>query len=130
VPGVPEPPAGRFISLPSPPPEFDPAAWHASIDRLRARKFSTIYLTHFGPRLNPAAHFDRLHAVVDEHTNFVKRQLDAGQTRDEILRAYIEWNRRDAAQERISEADFARYVSTNLLTMNVDGILRYLTSSA
>ena len=96
---------------------------------MRARHFSTVYLTHYGECRSPAAHFFRLHKVIDEHTDFVRDRVARGQSRDAILREYIDWNRRDAKQDGMSDADFARYVSTNLLTMNVDGILRYLTTS-
>lgn len=127
VPGVPEPPVGRFISVPTPPPEFDPPAWHASIDRLRAEKFSRLYLTHFGARDNVEAHLDRLHEWIDAHTRFVERELDAGHSRQQILAQYIQWNQVQAQRDGVSDVDFAHYVSVNLLTMNVDGILRYLS---
>ncbi len=130
VPGVPEPPIGKFLSVPTPPPEFDPPAWHASIDRLKSHNFSTIYLTHYGPCRNPAAHFDRLHMLIDEHAEFVRREVDAGATRDEILQRYIAWNRTQASAENISDLAFAQYVSVNLLTMNVDGIVRYWSKAA
>ena len=126
VPGIPEPPQGRFLSVPTPPPEFDPPAWHTSIDRLRARNYSQMYLTHFGPRGNVDAHLRQLHEWIDKHTDVVQRALKAGCSRNEILRRYIEWNWREAQKENMTDSDFARYVSTNLLTMNVDGILRYL----
>lgn len=128
VPGVPEPPRGKFISVPTPPPEFDPPAWHASIDRLRAENFARIYLTHYGNRENVAAHFDRLKVWIDSHVDHVRREFKSGLSREEILRSYIAWNRGEAASHDISDADFAHYVSTNLLTMNVDGILRYLSN--
>jgi glyoxylase-like metal-dependent hydrolase (beta-lactamase superfamily II) len=130
VPGVPEPSEGRFISVPTPPPEFDPLAWHASIERLRVERFTRIYLTHFGSRDNVDAHFELLHEWIDLHTDFVRRELESGRTRDEILQSYIAWNRREAQQDNVSDADFAHYVSYNLLTMNVDGILRYLAKPA
>lgn len=125
VPGVPEPPEGRFISVPTPPPEFDPKAWHASIERLRAMNFAAIHLTHFGMRRNVDAHFARLHQLIDEHAEFVRRHRAEGLSRDEILRRYIEWNRREARADGVSDLAFSHYVSTNLLTMNVDGILRH-----
>ena len=72
VPGVPEPPRGKFISVPTPPPEFDLPAWHASIDRLRSQEFARIYLTHYGACDNVDAHFQKLHQWLDEHTDVVR----------------------------------------------------------
>ncbi len=125
VPGIPEPPAGRFIAVPTPPPEFDLDAWLMSIDRLQQKQFAQLYLTHFGQRQHPQAHWDRLRELVRENAAFVRRRMDMGASRDAILREYMEWQRRDAMAEGLSAADCSHYISTNLLTMNVDGMLRY-----
>lgn len=125
VPGVPEPPRGRFITVPTPPPEFDLEAWLASIDRLQELRFRAIHLTHFGERRDPHAHFARLREVIPQHAAFVRKELDAGRPRQEILERYVAWNREEAATDGVDDLDFSRYVSRNLLTMNVDGILRY-----
>lgn len=114
-----------LISVPTPPPEFDLDAWLATIDRLEAERFDAVYLTHFGRVDDVSDHFARLREVIIEHAEFVRMRLAAGEHRETILRAYIEWNRRDAARHGLNDAGFARYVSRNLLTMNVDGMLRY-----
>ena len=128
VPGIPEPPKGRFIALPTPPPEFDRDAWLASLARLQARNFRVIYPTHFGERHNPRAHFNRVGELVSEHAEFVRHQLNFGdRSPAQILAAYIAWQQRESAADGVSQRDFARYVSTNLLAMNVDGMIRYWT---
>jgi hypothetical protein len=119
-----------FISVPTPPPEFDLDAWLTTIDRLRAERFDAIYLTHFGRVEGVDAYLARLREVISQHAAFVKRRVDAGADRAAILAEYIDWNRRDAAAHGIGDADFARYVSRNLLTMNVDGMLRYWSQQA
>jgi glyoxylase-like metal-dependent hydrolase (beta-lactamase superfamily II) len=127
---VPEPPEGRFIAIPTPPPEFDPQAWVASVDRLLDLNFRAIYPTHFGIRHNVTPHLERTRSLVIESAEFVRNRWQRGLDRNLILREYIEWNRMMAASENISDRDFARYASTNLLTMNVDGILRYWQKQA
>jgi glyoxylase-like metal-dependent hydrolase (beta-lactamase superfamily II) len=122
---VPEPPLGQYIAIPTPPPEFDLQAWNSSIDRLMSMNFTAIYPTHYGVRRNVRAHLERTRAMVLETAEFVRIRMDAGHDRDRILREYIEWNRAMTAAEHVSERDFARYASTNLLTMNVDGVMRY-----
>ena len=114
-----------LISVPTPPPEFDLEAWLASIERLRHERFDALYLTHFGRVDEVDRHLARLAEIIPEHAEFVRTRLENGAARDLILREYIEWNRADAARHGLSEADFKRYVSRNLLAMNVDGILRY-----
>lgn len=117
----------RFIAVPTPPPEFDLEGWLASIDRLQRRNFSAIYPTHFGRCESPAAHFECLRILLNNNAHFVRAAIEQGRARDAILKSYIEWNRRQAHADGISDLDFARYVSTNLLTMNVDGMIRYWT---
>lgn len=115
-----------FVSVPTPPPEFDLEAWLASIDRLEREQFDALYLTHFGRVDDTAAHLRTLRRIIPEHVEFVRSRHDATRLRDEVLREYIDWNRTSAAHDGIVGDDFSRYVSRNLLTMNVDGILRYL----
>jgi glyoxylase-like metal-dependent hydrolase (beta-lactamase superfamily II) len=122
---VPEPPHGKFVAIPTPPPEFDPHAWITSIDRLLREKFAAIYPTHFGIRRNVKPHFERTKSLVVESAEFVRERMEYGHDRNRILREYIEWNRQMAAAESVSDRDFAMYASTNLLTMNIDGIIRY-----
>lgn len=114
-----------LVSVPTPPPEFDLEAWRASIERLRRERFDALYLTHFGRVDEVDRHLARLAEIIPEHAEFVRSRLDSGAARDAILREYIEWNRTDAARHGLTESDFARYISRNLLAMNVDGILRY-----
>jgi glyoxylase-like metal-dependent hydrolase (beta-lactamase superfamily II) len=115
-----------FISVPTPPPEFDLETWLASIDRLEREQFQSLYLTHFGHVNDPASHLRTLRAILPKHVDFVRMRHESGQSREDILREYIDWNSAAAAFDGIVGNDFAKYVSRNLLTMNVDGILRYL----
>lgn len=127
---VPEPPRGKFVAIPTPPPEFDPYAWITSIDRLLGENFAAIYPTHFGIRRNVKPHLERTRSLVIESAEFVRERVDRGHDRDRILREYIEWNRQMAVADNVSDRDFAMYASTNLLTMNVDGIIRYWQKQA
>lgn len=125
IPGAPQPPDGDFVCMPTPPPEFDPAAWHASLDRLQAEDFSTVYLTHFGPCQHPAAHFQCVHRLIDEHVAFVRGGLESGLSRDDIVQSYVQWNRQKARASGVMDAQFAQHVSRNLV-MSADGIMRHL----
>ncbi len=58
--------AGSFIFPPSTPVQFDPTAWHASLDRLMAWQPERMYLTHFGQLDEPALYVDTLHRMIDE----------------------------------------------------------------
>mgnify|MGYP000022345944 CR=1 FL=1 len=55
-----------FIFPPTTPVQFDPAAWHASIDRLMAWHPERMYLTHFGQLDEPVIYLNTLHRMIDD----------------------------------------------------------------
>jgi glyoxylase-like metal-dependent hydrolase (beta-lactamase superfamily II) len=126
VPGI---DSGRFLAMPTPPPEFDPHAWRLSIERLQAEAFRFIYPTHFGRVENPDAHLRQARHAVAEHEAFMRADAAQNAARTAILTDYLEWIRRDALAAGLKQADFGRYLSTNLLTMNVDGMIRWWRKS-
>lgn len=114
-----------FVSVPTPPPEFDMESWLTTIDRLQRENFDALYLTHYGREDDVDGHLQRLREIIPLHAHFVRERIAGGLARAAILAEYIEWNRLDAMKHSINDIEFARYVSRNLLTMNVDGIIRY-----
>ncbi len=118
---------GDFIQAPAPPPEFHREAWHTTIDTLARQDLSVIYPTHFGPVRDVPAHFERLHQVLDDVTEFVARHRNSGAARDAIVAAHAEWNRERALASGLSDTELVQYEVANPLFMTVDGILRYLT---
>lgn len=57
---------GSFILPPTTPVQFDPPAWHASIDRLMAMHPERMYLTHFGQLDEPVLYMNDLHRRIDD----------------------------------------------------------------
>jgi glyoxylase-like metal-dependent hydrolase (beta-lactamase superfamily II) len=114
-----------MADLPAPPPEFDLEAWEATLDRLLARNYRHIYPTHFGLVEDVAAHLQEVKGLVRKAAVFVKAQMDAGQTRDEIIVAYQDWFKERAKAAGLTEAAIAQYSAANPLYMSVDGIMRY-----
>ena len=55
-----------FIFPPTTPVQFDPPAWHASIDRLMAMHPERMYLTHFGQLDEPVIYMNALHRRIDD----------------------------------------------------------------
>lgn len=120
-------PGHRFISIPTPPPEFDLEQWLASIDRLEKASFDALYLTHFGRIDDPADHIGRLRPWLIEQAEFVRDHLDAGRTRDQILTDYTTWMRSEARADGLSDEALRGFLTSNLMSMNVDGMTRYFT---
>jgi glyoxylase-like metal-dependent hydrolase (beta-lactamase superfamily II) len=66
------------ILPPTPPPDIDVEAWHASIDRLAAWRPSALALTHFGTFADVDAHLATLHAELDRFAAIARDTDDAG----------------------------------------------------
>lgn len=118
-------PGSNFLSLPAPPPEFNREVWQRTIDRLLAEKFTTIYPTHFGPIKEVDAHLQKLRRLLDEATDFVGERMAAGQEREEIMPAYLDWVDERAQDAGVSAKMAQRYEAANPNFMSVDGIMRY-----
>ena len=89
---------GGYILPPTPPPDIDIEAWHASVARIEAWSPATIFMTHFGPVNNPRPHLTSLLKNLDTLAALVRARLsesgdDAEQSRrfaDDLAR---EWRR-------------------------------------
>jgi glyoxylase-like metal-dependent hydrolase (beta-lactamase superfamily II) len=116
----------EWLSLPAPPPEFDLDAWRKTLVRIQGLHLDAIYLTHFGKVENPDIHLQRFAGLLESGPAFIRRQMDAGAERDEVLQAYRTWNEARAVSADSSTGDFAGcYEAANPLFMSVDGIMRY-----
>lgn len=104
----------QTVMPPTPPPDIDVAAWHASIATILAWQPAALFLTHFGPVTNVASHvstlLDRLDAFQD-----VARTLIADETLTEPDR---EQRFADAAR-RLVRQDVATDVELNRLELAV-----------
>ncbi len=83
-----------FIMATTTPVQFDPDAWHATIDRLLSHDPKFIYLTHFGRVDNVRVLAEQLREDIDFHADLARRAPE-GEGRKAWLRERI--------QERILE---------------------------
>ncbi len=79
----------QFVFPTTTPVQFEPAAMHASIDRLLGLRPDAIYVTHYGkvrdvPRLGAD-----LHRLIDAHVAAALRHRDAGAERHDRIKAGI-----------------------------------------
>lgn len=125
-------PGSQLVAVPAVPPEFDPDAWRVTIDRLAAEATAladlapTLYLTHFGAVIDPAAHLDRLASELDAVVAAFTAYAAAGLDRDTSLRRYVDWSRDRARAAGVDEAELARFEAANPFEVSVDGVLRWL----
>lgn len=120
--------APAFISLPTPPPEFDRERWLASLNRLDAEKFDAIYPTHFGRVDDVESHLARARLAVRQHSDFVREMLVAEVPREAMLARYTAWFVAEAERSGVPEDKMDFFVKSSLAEMNLNGMLRYWTA--
>jgi glyoxylase-like metal-dependent hydrolase (beta-lactamase superfamily II) len=68
-----------FTLPPTPPPDIDLEAWRESLRKLRAWSPETVFITHFGPYVDAAAHFRHFERSLEDVAQMARRamQLEA-----------------------------------------------------
>jgi glyoxylase-like metal-dependent hydrolase (beta-lactamase superfamily II) len=118
-------PGSSFISIPTPPPEFDLPAWEGSIQRLLDQELDTIYPTHYGPISEVREHLERVSQLVESSTRFLRERMHAGLGRDALVEEYQDWVWERARARGVSQAQLEVYETANPSFMSVDGLMRY-----
>jgi glyoxylase-like metal-dependent hydrolase (beta-lactamase superfamily II) len=65
-------PPSAFVIPPTPPPDIDIAAWHASLDRIAAWEPERLAITHFGAVQDTARHLEEMHRRLDEQADLAR----------------------------------------------------------
>ncbi|MSQ74145.1 MAG: MBL fold metallo-hydrolase [Betaproteobacteria bacterium] len=79
----------QFVVPTSSPVQFDPEAYHRSIDLMAGKKPRAIYLTHFSQVREITRLASDLHRLVDAHAALALREKDAGPERPARLEAGV-----------------------------------------
>lgn len=110
---------------PTPPPDLDLEAWHASLRRLAELEPTTLYLTHFGGTGGAARHIDELGRRLDAWGDIALAELRAGRTTAAVA-ALLERRALDELSIVGGEDGLrARYALVSGYAMNVAGFERY-----
>ncbi|MEO7455030.1 MAG: MBL fold metallo-hydrolase [Gemmatimonadaceae bacterium] len=119
-----------YVRPPTPPPDIDIPAWHASVDRIRALRPRALELTHFGRFTDPARHLDDLMRRLDDWTGWVGEQMAQGRSPDAIAAA-LELRTSTEVAGEVPDPELAlAYELATPARMTVDGLTRYLSSRA
>jgi len=118
--------APEFISLPTPPPEFDLLAWLDTLQWLEREEFDALYPTHFGRVDDPAAHLARVRSALEQHCKLVQEMMQSGLSRDDMVVNYRTWFTEQAINAGVPASHMAFYVKDSLAEMNLTGMIRYL----
>jgi glyoxylase-like metal-dependent hydrolase (beta-lactamase superfamily II) len=123
-------PGIRHVRLPTPPPEFDRAAWLASIERVRARGLARIYLTHFGHVDDVDGHLGLTAGLVREYSDQVRQALERGADRDAVMADFAAWEQARLEADGVPASEWPVYADIGPLGMTVDGLIRYWQKQA
>jgi glyoxylase-like metal-dependent hydrolase (beta-lactamase superfamily II) len=118
-------PGCDYQSVTSAPPQFDPVAYEASIDRLLRLDPERLYLTHFGVVEEPESHLEAYRDAVALASRFVRDRLAEGMDADSLQIAYQAHQMEQAFQSDLPAADWVRYQKANPTGMGADGIRLY-----
>lgn len=104
-----------FVMPPTPPPEVDVPAWHATIDELERRQPRALALIHFGLVHDPVPHLEELRRRLDEWARIVGE----GASEEEFSSAALS----ELAQEEPAAAE--EYERAMPLWQSYAGLKRY-----
>jgi glyoxylase-like metal-dependent hydrolase (beta-lactamase superfamily II) len=119
-------PGSEFISVPTPPTDFDPPAWIASLRRLRSLGVDRLHLTHGGRIETPDAWLDaverRFEAESAELLGIAAAPLD----RAAAIERYRQWLHPRAAAAGVDREANAAFLGRAFLEMNLAGARGWL----
>ncbi len=116
-----------YLSVASAPPQFDPAAYAESIQRLKAHRFERLFLTHFGEVSDIAEHLDAYASRVNQCHQYIAALLSEGEGSGELTLNYVNSEHDLALSQGVSEKDWQRYELANGAAMGAAGIELYLS---
>lgn len=116
----------QAVMPPTPPPDIDVAAWHASVARLLEWQPAALFLTHFGPVTPVAAHLAELLDRLEVMQGVARRLIaDEGLSEPQREAQFAEDLRR-AYRQTMSDADVHRMELAVPLAMCWRGLARAL----
>lgn len=111
-----------YISVAAAPPQFDPAEYVRSVDRLLAGGFGKLALTHFGIITDPSAHLAAYRERIQAVSEFARASWNAGEEDETFRERFCESEHRLAQESDVSASLWAKYELANSTSMCADGI--------
>ena len=115
-----------YVRPPTPPPDIDVEAWHASVDRIRALRPRALDLTHFGRFTDPARHLDELLRRLDGWTAWVREAVREGAAPSLMIAGLRDESDRELLAETGDPTLAEGYELASPVGMTIDGLVRYL----
>ncbi len=87
---------GDYLLAPTPAPDIDIEAWHASLNTIEAWHPVSLFLTHFGCVTPARAHIARFRTTLNKQAEMVRQALHSGRSEEENMRGFVDQLRADA----------------------------------
>ena len=110
---------------PCPPPDINLEDWISSIDLILACEPSQIYLTHFGVIEDIPTHMKALKRMINDWSEWVKKNWEAGLTAEELTPKFSEYTSQQLLDMGVSPSGVRKYEAANPSWMSVAGLIRY-----
>jgi glyoxylase-like metal-dependent hydrolase (beta-lactamase superfamily II) len=109
---------------PTPPPDIDLEAWHASLARIGAWHPDTLFLTHFGPSSSPSAHLAEMAERLEWMASIARTSLER-EGSDEDRERWFSEQVRIALQQTMNLSGLTAIEIAGRLDLNWKGLARY-----
>ena len=119
-----------YLSVAAAPPQFDPAEYVRSVDRLLGGAFSELRLAHFGLVDGPSAHLTAYRERIQSVATFASTSFAAGEDEAAYRQAYARHEREIALKNGVADDLWARYELANSTSMCADGARLFARKSA
>lgn len=96
--------SGDYVIAPTPPPDIDVEAWHASLDVIEAWQPVSLFLAHFGSVTPARAHLARFRTTLNSAAQTVREMMKSAGTDEELAQRFAAKMRQDARKE-LSETE-------------------------
>lgn len=116
----------RYLSVTSAPPQFEPDAYHASIDRLLAANLTELRLTHYGPVTDVQDHLTRYRQRIQQVTELLTRWHKEGRSTAEIAQQYHDHEQALAQTQDVTSEEWQKLEATNSTSMCASGIIHWV----
>jgi glyoxylase-like metal-dependent hydrolase (beta-lactamase superfamily II) len=110
---------------PLPPPEISLELWQDSLEKIRALKPASIYITHFGKLREPAGSLDEVKRRLATWADWIKQRLNEGKSEREIIPEFELFVQRELLAGGAAEEELAIYEKADPASMGVAGLVRY-----
>ncbi len=118
------------VMPPCPPPDIHIEDWVASMHDLRLKRYSSIFLTHFGEVKNPKDHFTELEGRLHNWANWIRPYWKKNAPMEEVVPLFNAYVQQGLDMMDLSKADKRRYELANPAEMSVGGLYRYWAKKA